>query len=94
MKIYIDRDDWWVGLYRGPHHLYICLLPCVVIRIPREARIPRRYRKYQAPLPDMSRYWNQPNMAAWLNAHRYRKYRPYVLGCVLAFMLVRRLRGR
>ena len=59
-----------------------------------EARIPRRYRKYQAPLPDMSRYWNQPNMAAWLNAHRYRKYRPYVLGCVLAFMLVRRLRGR
>ena len=32
MKVYIDAADWWVGLYRGPNHYYVCLLPCVVIR--------------------------------------------------------------
>lgn len=31
-KVYIDRNDWWIGAYRGPHHWYLCLLPCVVIR--------------------------------------------------------------
>lgn len=40
MKIYIDWNDWWVGLYRGPHHRYICPLPCVVIRIPRKKERP------------------------------------------------------
>jgi hypothetical protein len=22
MKIYTDWNDWWIGLYRGPHHRY------------------------------------------------------------------------
>ncbi len=35
MNVYIDWDDWWIGLYRGPNHLYICIIPCVVIRINR-----------------------------------------------------------
>lgn len=33
VRIYIDRNDWWVGIYRGPHHWYFCPLPCVVIRV-------------------------------------------------------------
>jgi hypothetical protein len=32
VKVYIDTADWWIGLYRGPHHYYLCPLPCVVIR--------------------------------------------------------------
>jgi hypothetical protein len=32
VKIYLDRNDWWIGAYRGPNHWYICPLPCVVIR--------------------------------------------------------------
>jgi hypothetical protein len=36
VKIYVDWNDWWVGLYRGPNHRYICPLPCLVIRIPRK----------------------------------------------------------
>lgn len=31
--IYLDRNDWWVGYYRGSHHHYICPLPTLVIRI-------------------------------------------------------------
>ena len=38
MKIYIDWNDWWTGLYRGREHWYVCLIPCVVIRIPRRSR--------------------------------------------------------
>jgi hypothetical protein len=37
MRVYIDTADWWVGLYRGPNHYYVCLLPCVVIRWARAA---------------------------------------------------------
>jgi hypothetical protein len=37
MKIYIDRNDWWIGAYRGPHHWYVCPLPTVVIRWTRRA---------------------------------------------------------
>lgn len=40
MKVYIDWADWWVGLYRGPRHLYICPVPCLVIRLPRRRRRP------------------------------------------------------
>lgn len=36
VKIYIDWNDWWVGLYRGPDHFYLCPLPCLVIRWPRK----------------------------------------------------------
>ena len=32
MKVYIDINDWWIGLYRGPNHYYLCPVPCVVIR--------------------------------------------------------------
>jgi hypothetical protein len=38
MKIYIDTDDRWVGVYKGSHHWYLCLLPTVVIRW---VRVPR-----------------------------------------------------
>lgn len=31
--IYIDPNDWWIGVYRGPNHWYVCLVPCVVIRL-------------------------------------------------------------
>lgn len=32
MKIYLDRNDWWIGYYRGDTHHYVCILPTVVIR--------------------------------------------------------------
>ncbi len=32
LSVYLDRRDWWVGLYVGPNHLYLCPLPTVVIR--------------------------------------------------------------
>lgn len=43
MKVYIDTADWWVGLYRGPNHYYVCPVPCLVIRWPRgTASLPNR----------------------------------------------------
>lgn len=39
LKIYIDWNDWWVGLYRGPNYQYICIIPCVVIRIARSTTV-------------------------------------------------------
>jgi hypothetical protein len=36
MKIYIDWNDQWVGRYRGPNHNYICIIPCIVIRLRRK----------------------------------------------------------
>jgi hypothetical protein len=35
IKIYIDTNDLWVGVCRGPNHWYLCPLPTVVIRWPR-----------------------------------------------------------
>jgi hypothetical protein len=32
LVIYIDRDDWWIGYYRGPNNHYVCLLPTIVVR--------------------------------------------------------------
>jgi|1186.fasta_scaffold61574_4 hypothetical protein len=32
LRVYVDRNDWWVGYYRGPGHHYVCPLPTVVIR--------------------------------------------------------------
>jgi hypothetical protein len=32
VRVYIDKNDWWVGAYSGPHHWYVCPLPCLVIR--------------------------------------------------------------
>lgn len=34
-KLYIDTHDWWIGYYRGDAHHYICVLPCVVLRLDR-----------------------------------------------------------
>ena len=38
IKIYFDPADWWIGLYIGPNHLYLCLLPTLVVRVLRRAR--------------------------------------------------------
>ncbi len=32
MKIYRDKNDWWIGYYRGIGHHYVCPLPTLVIR--------------------------------------------------------------
>lgn len=40
VRVYMDFTDWWVGLYIGPHHLYFCPLPCVVVRIRRRTPQP------------------------------------------------------
>lgn len=32
MKIYIDLHDWWVGLYNGPAHRYVIVIPTIVIK--------------------------------------------------------------
>lgn len=34
-RVYRDRDDWWVGYYRGPRDHFVCPLPTLVIRWPR-----------------------------------------------------------
>ena len=26
IKVYQDRNDWWIGYYRGPNHHYVCPL--------------------------------------------------------------------
>jgi hypothetical protein len=31
-KVYVDMNDWWIGLYIGPNHLYFCVIPTIVIR--------------------------------------------------------------
>lgn len=36
--LYIDTRDWWVGIFLDKDYLYICLVPCVVIRIIREIK--------------------------------------------------------
>lgn len=38
ITIYLDGADWWIGLYVGRNHYYVCLLPTVVIRIRRRRR--------------------------------------------------------
>ena len=40
VKIYVDLNDWWVGVYRGPNHYYACLIPTLVIRWRRHGRKP------------------------------------------------------
>ena len=32
-QIYIEPRDWWVGLYISDVALYVCPLPCIVIKI-------------------------------------------------------------
>lgn len=31
VAVYIDRNDWWIGYYRGKTHRYVCPLPTIVI---------------------------------------------------------------
>lgn len=38
VRVYLDARDWWIGLYVGPHHLSLCPLPTLVIRLRRPAR--------------------------------------------------------
>lgn len=40
VKVYVDLNDWWVGVYRGPDHYYLCLIPTLVIRWRRHGRKP------------------------------------------------------
>jgi hypothetical protein len=39
MDLYRDKNDWWVGYYRGEQFNYVCLLPTLVIRWPRKIRL-------------------------------------------------------
>lgn len=32
VAVYLEPRDAWVGAYVGPHHLYVCPLPFVVVR--------------------------------------------------------------
>lgn len=34
-KVYFDLNDWWIGYYRGSTYHFICPLPTLVIRWPR-----------------------------------------------------------
>jgi hypothetical protein len=36
LSVYFEPADLWVGIYRGPRAVYVCLLPCLVIRIRRQ----------------------------------------------------------
>ena len=31
-KIYLNRNDQWIGRYRGDDYNYLCILPTVVIQ--------------------------------------------------------------
>ena len=37
-SVYLDKNDWWIGYYRGDRCHYVCLIPCVVIRWKRRKR--------------------------------------------------------
>lgn len=32
-SFYIDTSDWWIGVYRAEGRIYICLLPCCVVKV-------------------------------------------------------------
>jgi len=58
-----------------------------------QARYARfRLRKYRAPLPRIAYAVDDPGVRAYVNAVRYRKYRPYVLAAVVVYMAVRNTR--
>jgi hypothetical protein len=52
LRVYLDFADWWVGYYRGPHHHYVCPLPCVVVRWDREPQKVVRSRETVDALSD------------------------------------------
>jgi hypothetical protein len=49
-----------------------------------------RYRKYRARLPRIAYAAGDPGVRAYVNAVRYRKYRPYVLAAVVMYAAGRR----
>lgn len=51
VSVYLDFADWWVGVYIGPNHLYICPLPMVVVRVVRATsrQGARHYSHGEAP---------------------------------------------
>lgn len=42
VSLYVDGRDWWVGLYIGPNHLYVCVFT-IVVRVRRKCRLCRAY---------------------------------------------------
>lgn len=50
-----------------------------------------RYRKYRARLPRIADAAGDPRIRAYVNAVRYRKYRPYVLAAVVVYTAGRRV---
>lgn len=38
IKVYWDFRDWWVGVFFDTYYLYICIIPCLVLRIRRRYR--------------------------------------------------------
>jgi hypothetical protein len=50
-----------------------------------------RLRKHRAPLPRIAYAADDPGIQAYVNAVKYRKYRPYVLAGVVVYMAVRRV---
>ncbi len=36
MKLIFEPRDLWVGVYLGSEHIYVCPLPCIVLRFPRK----------------------------------------------------------
>ena len=51
-----------------------------------------RCRKHRARLPRISYAVDDPGVRAYVNAVKYRKYRPYVLAAVVVYMAVRNTR--
>jgi len=33
VRLYFDARDWWIGAYFADGRVYICPLPCLVIKI-------------------------------------------------------------
>lgn len=32
LQVYAEPRDWWVGVYVAPAAVYVCPLPCLVLR--------------------------------------------------------------
>lgn len=45
MRVYFDRDDWWVGYYRGSREHFVCLFPTLVICWSRKRRAGSKNRE-------------------------------------------------
>lgn len=54
VAVYRDRNDWWVGYYRGETHHYVCPLPTLVVRWKR--RVDVSYRDWTKVVIDGQAY--------------------------------------